>query len=156
MPFPTIKKEAMPRKPPLPVIGWREWITLPDLGIDRIKAKIDTGARSSSLHAYDIRGFKRGRASWVRFRVHPVQRNHRVAIEAEARVIGKRTVRTSSGHDSLRWVIETDVLLGGERWPIEMTLTRRDAMGFRMLLGRQAVRGHFLVNPDRSFLFGKV
>ncbi|MGW8268450.1 MAG: ATP-dependent zinc protease family protein [Longimicrobiales bacterium] len=146
----------MPRKTPLPVIGWREWLSLPDLGIERIKAKIDTGARSSSLHAYDIRGFKRGGGSWVRFRVHPVQRNHRITVEAEARVIGKRTVRTSSGHDSLRWVIETDALLGGARWPIEITLTRRDAMGFRMLLGRQALRSRFLVDPGRSFIFGKL
>lgn len=148
--------KPMPRKPPMPVIGWREWIALPDLGIDSLKAKVDTGARSSSLHAYDIRGFKRRGISWVRFRVHPVQRNHRITVEAEARVIGKRKVRTSSGHDSLRWVIETDALLGGERWPIEITLTRRDAMGFRMLLGRQALRSRFLVDPGRSFIFGKL
>jgi hypothetical protein len=142
----------MPGTAPLPVIGWREWIALPDLGIDRIKAKVDTGARSSSLHGYDIRRFKRRGVSWVRFRVHPVQRDHRVMVEAEAKVVGQRKVRTSSGHDSLRWVIETDAMVGGKRWPIEITLTRRDAMGFRMLLGRQAVRGEFLVDPSRSFV----
>ena len=92
----------------------------------------------------------------VRFRVHSVQRNHRITVEAEARVLGKRKVRTSSGHDSLRWVIETDALLGGERWPIEITLTRRDAMGFRMLLGRQALRSRFLVDPGRSFIFERL
>lgn len=147
---------SMSGRIPKPVIGWREWIALPELGIDRIKAKVDTGARSSSLHAYDFRRFRRGGISWVRFRVHPVQRNHRVTVEAEARVIGQRKVRTSSGHDSLRWVVETDAMIGGERWPIEITLTRRDSMGFRMLLGRQAVRGHFMVDPGRSFINGKL
>jgi len=146
----------MPGKAPLSVIGWREWISLPDLGIDRIKAKVDTGARSSSLHAYDIRRFKRRGVSWVRFRIHPMQRNHRTTVEAEAKVVGQRKVKTSGGHETLRWVVETDVLIRQERWPVEITLTRRDAMGFRMLLGRQAVRYHFLVDAGRSYLTGKL
>lgn len=145
----------MARQSSLPVIGWREWISLPGLGIDAIKAKVDTGARSSSLHAYDIRRFKRRGVSWVRFRVHPVQRNHRVTVEAEAKVVGQRKVKTSGGHETLRWVVETEVLVGEQTWPVEITLTRRDAMGFRMLLGRQAVRNHFLVDPGRSYLTGK-
>lgn len=145
----------MPRKSPLPVVGWREWISLPDLGIQRIKAKVDTGARSSSLHAYDLRRFKKRGISWVRFRIHPTQRDYRTTVEAEARIVGQRKVKTSGGHETLRWVIETDILMGQERWPVEVTLTRRDAMGFRMLLGRQAVKDHFLVDPGRSYLTGK-
>jgi hypothetical protein len=145
----------MPRKSHLPVIGWREWITLPELGIEGMKAKIDTGARSSSLHAYDIRPFERKGKPWVRFKVHPLQKDHRLTVEAEARVVEKRKVKASSGHETLRWVVETDVVLGEMRWTIELTLTRRDAMGFRMLLGRQAVRRRFLVDSGRSFLFGK-
>lgn len=145
------KKTTSPR----PAIGWREWLALPELGIERIKAKIDTGARSSSLHAYDIRRFRRKGVSMVRFRVHPLQRDFRTTVEAEAEVVGQRKVKSSSGQESLRWVVTTPVELGGERWPIEITLTRRDAMGFRMLLGRQAIRGHYVVDPGRSYLAGK-
>lgn len=141
---------------PHPVIGWREWLALPALGIERIKAKIDTGARSSSLHAYDIRRFRRKGVSMVRFRVHPLQRDFRTTVEAEAEVVDQRKVKTSSGQESLRWVITTPVELGTQRWSIEITLTRRDAMGFRMLLGRQAIRGHYVVDPGRSYLAGKI
>lgn len=140
---------------PLPVIGWREWVALPELGVDRIKAKVDTGARSSSLHAFEIERFRRKGVSMVRFTVHPVQRTSRGTVRAEAEVVDQRKVKTSSGVESLRWVIMPEVELMGQRWPIEITLTRRDAMGFRMLLGRQAIRGHFLVDPGRSFLAEK-
>lgn len=138
----------------LPTIGWREWVALPGLDIPWIKAKVDTGARSSSLHAYDIRHFERRGERWVRFKVHPAQKNHRILVEAEAPVVDQRTVKSSSGQQSLRWVVSTDVEVLGTRWPIELTLTRRDTMGFRMLLGRQAIRGHFLVDPGHSFLGG--
>lgn len=139
----------------LPVLGWREWVSLPDLGIDRVKAKVDTGARSSSLHAFDMRPFEDGGVPMLRFKVHPAQKDSRTTVECRARVLDRRDVRSSSGRSSLRWVIETEVELGGRRWPIELTLTRRDAMGFRMLLGRQAVRGRFVVDPGRSFLTGR-
>lgn len=134
------------------IIGWREWVNLPDLGVPRIKAKIDTGARSSSLHAQVMDTYRRDGRNMVRFRMHPMQRDSKVEIVAEAPLIGHRSVRTSSGIRSLRPVIETEVVLMGARWPIELTLTRRDAMGFRMLLGRQAVRGRFLIDPGTSFL----
>ncbi|MDX1674404.1 MAG: RimK/LysX family protein [Longimicrobiales bacterium] len=137
-----------------PVIGWREWIELPELGIDAIKAKVDTGARSSSLHAYDIRRFKRGGRRRVRFKVHPIQRDFRTTVEADAPLIDLRKVTSSSGTASLRPVILTAVELHGQRWEIEVTLTRRDEMGFRMLLGRQAVRHRFVVDPGRSFIAG--
>lgn len=151
---PSSPKKRKKASSPRPVIGWREWLALPGLGIERIKAKIDTGARSSSLHAYDIRRFRRKGVSMVRFRVHPLQRDFRTTVEAEAEVVGQRKVKSSSGQESLRWVVTTPVELGAERWPIEITLTRRDAMGFRMLLGRQAIRGHYVVDPGRSFLGG--
>lgn len=142
-------------KPPKPVIGWREWILLPELGVQRIKAKIDTGARTSSLHAYDIEIFRRKRLSLVRFKVHPRQRNTALALEAEAELVEERWVKSSTGHKRLRPVILTPIELMGQQWDIELTLTNRDEMGFRMLLGRQAVRRRFVVDPGRSFMADK-
>ena len=137
------------------VIGWREWVSLPDLGIERIKAKVDTGARSSSLHAYDLQHFDRGGVNWVRFRVHPLQRNSNSVVQAEAAVLDFRSVRSSSGKVTLRPVIVTNIEMLGYAWPVELTLANRDAMGFRMLLGRQAFRQRFLVDAGRSYYGGK-
>jgi len=137
------------------VIGWREWIALPELGIAAIKPKIDTGARSSSLHAFNMETFERGGATWVRFDVHPLQRNSETSVQVEARVLEFRHIRSSSGHQSLRPVIRTAVALAGKKWSVELTLAARDEMGFRMLLGREAVRGRFMVDPDRSYLVSK-
>ncbi|HET6884426.1 MAG TPA: RimK/LysX family protein [Pirellulales bacterium] len=142
-------------RPTLPVIGWREWLALPALGVRGVKAKIDTGARSSALHAFDIQFFERDQQPMVRFCIHPWQRTDEGVIEAEAPLAGQRLVRNSGGLETLRPVIVTEAELGGRRWPIELTLTSRDAMGFRMLLGREAVRRRFLVEPGRSYLLGK-
>jgi len=139
----------------LPVIGWREWVALPELGIGGIKAKVDTGARSSALHAFDVELFRRRGVWMVRFKVHPLQRDSRRTVALETELFDERNVRNSGGRLELRPVIQTTVALMGEEWPIELTLTNRDAMGFRMLLGRQAVRGQFTINPGRSFLGGK-
>ena len=136
----------------LAIIGWREQLCLPELGIGEIKAKIDTGARSSALHAFNIETFQWDGKEMVRFKVHPYQRNSHQTVLAEAQLLGKRRVRSSGGHLQLRPVIETIVELGGEQWSIELTLTNRDVMGFRMLLGREAVRQRFLVAPGKSFL----
>jgi len=136
----------------LPLIGWREVIALPQLNIPNIKAKIDTGARSSALHAYDIELYQEQGQSMLRFRVHPYQRNTQDTIEAQAKLLEMRQVRNSGGVAQLRPVIETIVKLGETERLIELTLTSRDVMGFRMLLGRQAVRNQFLVDPGRSFL----
>lgn len=136
----------------LPPIGWREWLSLPDLNITGIKAKIDTGARSSALHAFDIEFFKRQDLDFVRFKVHPYQFNDADTIVAEAELLDIRNVRNSGGQSQSRPVIKTHVMLEGKRWPIELTLTNRDVMGFRMLLGRQAVRRRFLVDSGRSYL----
>lgn len=139
----------------LPLIGWREWLALPKLGVTQIKAKVDTGARSSSLHAWDIEEFSRGGVRWVRFVLHPLQRSQEETIRAEARLLEYRTVRSSTGHQSLRPVIITPVDLLGQTWPIELTLASRDEMGFRMLLGREAVRNRFLVDPGASYVGGR-
>ena len=139
----------------LPVIGWREWVGLPDLGISAIKAKVDTGARSSSLHASKLEEFERDGVKWIRFHVHPQQRRSGVSVEAEAEVLDFRSVRSSSGKAEMRPVIVTHVALFGITWPIELTLASRDQMGFRMLLGREAFRGRFVVDAGNSFYGGK-
>lgn len=146
----------MSRRPkePLPVIGWREWVSLPELKIPNIKAKIDTGARSSSLHAFDIKLFDREGQSFVRFKVHPIQRSTKETVEVEIPVLEFRNVRSSSGQIGRRPVIITPVEVLGKCWPIELTLANRDAMGFRMLLGREAIRGGFLVDSGRSYFNG--
>ena len=140
---------------PIPVIGWREWLRLPDLGVDSIKAKVDTGARASSLHAFDLVETVREGVPHVRFFIHPEQRRSNPTIPAVLPLVAKRRVRDSGGKTELRPVVRTVVELLGQRWPIEITLTRRDAMGFRMLLGRQAIRRRFLVDPGGSFYAGK-
>jgi hypothetical protein len=133
-------------------IGWREWVALPGLGIGTIKAKIDTGARSSSLHAFDIQIVEFQGKQRIRFKVHPIQRDTINTVSAEVDLLEYRPVRNSGGQTELRPVILTDIELMGKRWLIELTLTNRDAMGFRMLLGRQAIRGQFLIDCSQSFL----
>lgn len=139
----------------LAIVGWREWVALPDLGITAIKAKVDTGARSSSLHAFDVEEFKRDGKILVRFRVHPLQRNPRAFVESEAELLEYRHVKSSGGHETLRPVIVTTIELLGQKWSIELTLASRDTMGFRMLIGRQALQRRFLVDSGRSFQGGK-
>ncbi|MFT5291075.1 MAG: hypothetical protein ACI8QS_002188 [Planctomycetota bacterium] len=136
------------------VIGWREWVALPDLGVRAIKAKVDTGARTSSLHAFDLEPFREDSLDMVRFKIHPEQRSSKREKTVKAPVHEWRNVRSSSGEAELRPVILTTIEIFGESWEVELTLTRRDTMGFRMLLGRQAVRGHIVVDPGRSFLNG--
>ena len=140
------------KKAPLPIIGWREWIDFPDLHIFRVKGKIDTGARSSSLHAFHLHPFQREGKEFIQFRVHPYQRNSRITVQAEAEILDWRHVTSSGGHRQFRPVILVPISLNGQTWPIELTLTNRDVMGFRLLLGREALRKRFLVNPGRSFL----
>lgn len=138
------------------IIGWQEWVALPALGLPAIKAKIDTGARTSSLHAYNIRFFKRGGKDYVQFEVHPLQRNRQVTCVCEAPLKGHRHVRSSSGDREHRPVLVTTLKLGEETWEIELNLTNRDSMGFRMLLGRQALRKRRVVDPGRRFRAGKI
>lgn len=138
----------------LPIIGWREWISLPQLGIKFVKAKIDTGARSSSLHAFDVEFFEQEDTQWVRFKVNPVQRNETWVIDAAAPVFDHRMIRSSSGEVQQRPVIKTPVQMLGQRFEIELTLADRNQMGFRMLLGREAFRRRFLIDPGKSYLGG--
>ncbi len=140
---------------PLQVTGWREWVALPELGIRSIKAKIDTGARSSTLHAFDMELFERDHCEWVRFAVHPMQRNDEKIVWCEATVYDRRCVRSSNGEVANRVVIRTSLKVFDQSWPIDLTLQNRDAMGFRMLIGREAVRARFLVDPGVSYRAGR-
>ena len=137
------------------VVGWREWISLPGLCIEQIKAKVDTGARTSALHAYFVEPFSNNGEEWIRFGIHPLQNNTDFAKVCEMPVKDRRIVTDSGGHREQRYVIETMVALGEYHWPVELTLTDRDSMKFRMLLGRTALSGKFLVNPEASYLIGK-
>ncbi|MDX1902263.1 MAG: RimK/LysX family protein [Gammaproteobacteria bacterium] len=136
-------------------IGWREWVALPELGIHRIKAKIDTGARTSALHAFALRPFRENNQNKISFDIHPIQHNRDVVITCTADIIDRRMVSDSGGHTEERYVIMTPLLIGSHTWPIEITLTERDSMLFRMLLGRSAIRNHFMINPGKSFMMRK-
>ncbi len=133
-------------------VGWREWVSLPELGIERIKAKVDTGARTSCLHTFGIEEFEKNGTPWVRFQLHPIQDDNNTTRVCEAEVSDIRTVRDSGGHETRRYVIQTKLCLGDLQYPIEMTLTGRDNMKFRMLLGRTAMNGRLTVDPELSFL----
>ncbi|MDH5357339.1 MAG: ATP-dependent zinc protease [Gammaproteobacteria bacterium] len=138
------------------VVGWREWLALPDLAVSKIKAKVDTGARTSALHAFSVEPFEKGNSLWVRFGIHPNQQDVETEVWCEAKVIDQRNVTDSGGHTEERYVISTDVTLGNRTWPVEVTLTNRDNMLFRMLLGRTAMSaGNIVVNPDLSYLAGQ-
>ncbi len=137
----------------LKTLGWREWGALPELGVNAIKIKVDTGARTSCLHAFKLEPFERDGEAWLRIWLHPEQQSNREHV-CEAKIHDQRAVTDSGGHTEQRYVIVSTLQLGDWREPIELTLTNRDTMKFRMLLGRQAMRGHFLVDPDASFLLG--
>ncbi|MEM1412555.1 MAG: ATP-dependent zinc protease [Pseudomonadota bacterium] len=136
-------------------LGWREWVSLPDIGLWQLKAKVDTGARTSALHAFDVTTFSEGGEPWVRFLMHPNQRDDTSVTECLAPILDERDVRDSGGHQTRRFVIKTELVLGPHRWPIEATLTARDDMLFRMLLGRTALHRRCLVDPSRSYLVGE-
>jgi hypothetical protein len=136
-------------------VGWREWVSLPEWGAPHVKAKIDTGARTSSLHAFGLEWFDRAGTPWVRFEIHPWQRSTSDAIVAEAAVVATRDVKSSSGDVDHRPVVHTILVLAGRQLTAEVTLTRRDEMGFRMLVGREALRHRFVVDPGVSYLGGR-
>lgn len=139
----------------LPMLGWREWVALPDLGIAQIKAKIDTGARSSALHVVTLEPYQKGGENWLMFTVQPKQKQGDFLTECHAPVKDRRLVSDSGGHRQLRYVIETQLNFGSHRIQAEITLTNRESMRFRMLLGRTAMNTHFIIDPNASYLQGK-
>lgn len=136
-------------------LGWREWVQLPELGLRNIKAKVDTGARTSALHAFAVEPFDDNGISSVRFKIHPNQRDSDTIVVCSAVLIDERMVTDSGGHKEKRWVIETPINIGKHVWSAEFTLTARDDMLFRMLLGRTAIKNRAVVDPSRSYLIGK-
>lgn len=132
--------------------GWREWVQLPDVGVPWIKAKLDTGAQTSSIHAYDVEAFDRDGTAWVRFGIRPWQRSEEDEARVELPVLDVRRVRSSSGHVDERFVVSMPLVLVGHRVDAEVTLSNRDSMGFRMLIGREALSRGFVVDSARSFL----
>lgn len=143
-----------PAKPPT-VIGWREWVRLPELGGTVVRAKIDTGARTAALHAFGLEIFEKDEAQHARFAIHPDHRSPGPAVIVEAPVLGYRLVRNPGGRSEERPIIRSKLVIGRYKFLAEISLTRRDMMGMPMLLGRQTVRRRFVVDPGRSFLVGR-
>lgn len=150
-----IDKKTLSAEPDRLHVGWREWLQLPELNIARIKAKIDTGARTSALHAFFVEPYTEADRRMVRFGVHPLQKRFDPEIICQTLVKDYREVSDSGGHREMRYVIETLIHIGSRVFPVEMTLTNRDSMKFRLLLGRTAL-GNMLIHPDLSFLCGRL
>ena len=139
-----------------PLLGWREWVALPELGIEATKAKVDTGAKTCALHAHFVEHFQRDDTAWVRFGMHPLANDTDYSVTCEAPLADRRQVRDSGGHTELRSTIKTPVVIGGQSFEVEITLTDRDSMRFRMLLGRNLLNGRFLIDPQLSYLAGRI
>lgn len=137
-------------------VGWREWVALPELGLPAIKAKIDTGAKTSALHAFYTDVYEKDGIKMVKFGIHPIQKNFDLVIDCHAPIKDYREISDSGGHKEMRYVIETPMEIGDRQWPIELTLTNRDTMRFRMLLGRRAMEQRMIVEPGASYLNGKL
>jgi hypothetical protein len=136
------------------IIGFREWIALPELGLSALKAKVDTGAKTSSLHAFDIKLVKRGGVTYVKFKVHPIQKNTDLVVECSSLLVDRRVVTDSGGHKENRYVINVVILMGSVKKIIQLTLTNRASMKYRMLLGREALN-QFYIDPSQSYLLRK-
>jgi len=141
---------------PKVIIGSEEWCAFPNLGIPAIKARVDSGAKTSSIHAFNIHKFRRDSETWVSFEVHPVQNNRSTVVRCERPVIDKRVIKSSSGVSETRYVISAPMKIGSDIWDVELTLANRDSMGYRMLLGREAMVGRMIVDPSTSFSLGNV
>jgi ribosomal protein S6--L-glutamate ligase len=137
------------------LIGWREWASLPELSIPLIKVKVDTGAKTSALHAYDLKIVKSDEKEFAEFVIHPIQSNDKLCISCVAEIVGMKTIKSSNGHKQIRPVVRTPIKIGDHIWDIEITLTNRDIMHHRMLLGRTAMQ-NLLINPSKSYCQGVV
>jgi ribosomal protein S6--L-glutamate ligase len=138
------------------IVGAQEWCSLPKLDVAAVKVRVDSGAKTSSIHAFNIETFTRANQQWVRFDLHPLQKSRRTVIRCESPVVDRRQIRSSNGSSENRFVIRTPITLNAQTWDIELTLTNRDAMGFRMLLGREAMSGRILVDSEEQFVLGDV
>ena len=138
------------------IIGNQEWCAFPELGIPAIKARIDSGAKTSSIHAFNISVYRKNDVDWVSFEVHPVQRNDEILIRCDCPIVDKRDVKSSSGTSETRYVISTPISLGDNIWDVELTLSDRDAMGYRMLLGREAMNGRLVIDPSMKCVLGRL
>ena len=136
------------------IVGWREWVSLPYFGIFAIKAKLDTGAKTSALHAWDLRLRMVDGRQWIRFSVHSMQENEVTPVVCEAPLSDRRWVTNSSGTRELRYIITTNLQIGSSCWPIELSLTNREGMEFPMIVGREAMRNRLLVDPSASYRAG--
>ena len=136
------------------IVGSEEWCAFPTLSIHAIKARVDSGAKTSALHAFNIRSFNRNGEQWVSFDIHPLQKSDTLILRCESPVVDRRTIRSSNGTSERRYVIRVPMVIGGQTWDIELTLTNRDSMGYRMLLGREAMQGRMLVDPSAHFNLG--
>lgn len=146
----------MPKlKRSLPVLGWREWVAFPQLGVRLMECKVDTGARTSALHAFYVEEFEQDGRKMVRFGLHPRRHDTSKEVHCVCEVADERVVSDSGGHKEKRYIIQTHVVLGNEIWPVELSLTNRDSMRFRMLLGRTAMAENFIVDPGAKHLMGK-
>lgn len=151
-----VSSRVNPTRPTFDIIGWREWLSIPELGIPRIKAKVDTGARTSCLHTCGLEVYEsRSGEARVRFTVHPLQKKNDYSVECDRRLLRQHQVKDSGGHVEVRPFISVPITLGSLTWEVEFSLTNRDNMKFRMLLGRTAMKGRFLVNPGLSYQLGK-
>jgi len=137
-------------------IGWKEWVSLPDLQIPAIKAKVDTGARTSALHASEIITLTKPSGRWVRYVVQPLRKNPEIRIQCESKLVDQRDIKNSGGQVESRYVIETKIVLGKTAWLIRLSLTSREDMLFKMLLGRTALRDNVIICPEEKYLTGKV
>lgn len=136
-------------------VGWREYVSLPGLDLHQLKAKIDTGARTSCLHAFSLEPYQKQQTRWIRFGIHPKQNDVQVTQYCDAEIVDQRLVSDSGGHKELRYVICTELVMGKQQWPIEMTLTNRDTMRFRILIGRTAMKNRMMVDPSASYLISE-
>lgn len=151
-----IRKELIINNELLLLVGRNEWCQLPDLHVPAIKAKIDTGAKTSAIHAFDIKTITRKGKKYVHFTIHPIQGNNTVAINCKSCIIDERLVMSSNGHKESRYVIATSLKIGEQVWNIELTLSNRDPLRYRMLLGREALNNRVLIDPSLSLNQGRL